>query len=59
MLSNNETTPKNPEKPAKTEIRKPYIKPSLENLGDLRTQTLGSSVPDVGDFSAPFNTRPF
>lgn len=59
MLNDNKTAPTNPEKPVKKEVRKPYITPSLEELGDLRTRTLGSSVPDVGDYSAPFNTRPF
>jgi hypothetical protein len=31
--------------------RKPYFKPQLEELGDLRTMTLGSSVP--GNLESP------
>lgn len=31
------------------EIRKPYVKPQLEEIGDLRTLTLGSSPFDTPD----------
>jgi hypothetical protein len=58
MLSNIENAPKDSEKPVENKIRKPYVTPSLESLGDLRTQTLGGSVLDVADWSEPYNTRP-
>jgi hypothetical protein len=41
-------------------IRKPYIKPLLEALGDLRTLTLGGSPFQTGDMSGdPDFTGPF
>lgn len=59
MLDQTTKVPKNPEKKEKRNVRKPYAKPVLETLGDLRTVTLGSSFPGSGDYSAPLNRAPF
>lgn len=40
-------------------VRKPYSKPLLDELGDLRTLTLGGSPFQIGDQSGPFDTGPF
>jgi hypothetical protein len=45
---------KTPNKEVVIPIRKPYHKPLLEELGDLRTMTLGGS-PGIGDFSGDPN----
>jgi hypothetical protein len=52
MLSNYKTLTLNAGKP-----RKPYRKPQLGKLGDLRTLTLGGS-PGVGDSLNPINQAP-
>lgn len=41
----------------KEQVRKPYQKPRLEELGDLRAITLGGS-PGFGDFSGDINFLP-
>jgi hypothetical protein len=40
----------------KDKLRKPYYKPQLEELGDLRTLTLGGS-PGGGDSGGSMGTR--
>lgn len=55
----NTDTKKTPEEENKDPIRKPYKQPVLEELGDLRTLTLGGSHPAPGDVSGDFNMTPF
>jgi hypothetical protein len=43
--------------PSKNKTRKKYRKPELENLGDLRTFTLGGS-PGLNDSGGQFTRRP-
>ena len=46
-----------PEEDTTLPIRKEYKKPRLEELGDLRTLTLGTS-PGVLDSLSPSNKKP-
>lgn len=50
---------KTPQNETENPVGKPYSKPVLEVLGDLRTLTLGGSPVDFGDQSGDFNTAPF
>ncbi len=54
MMTDNEKTTKDIEKKPEDGIRKPYEKPRLENLGDLRSVTLGG-VTGFDDPSGEFN----
>jgi hypothetical protein len=59
MINEIEKTNDEVEKKVEEKIRKPYVKPALEALGDLRTITLGGSPFNVGDTSGVFNTAPY
>ncbi len=54
MITSNEKTSSEVEKKPENGIRKPYEKPHLENLGDLRSVTLGG-VTGFDDPSGDFN----
>lgn len=56
MIINSKKIFKDPESIKTGNLRRPYFKPSLEDLGDLRALTLGPSLGQIDD--SPTDTYP-